>query len=274
MRNRTLRLLGALSFALASCRSAKVHVSDAEAELTVASAAREKGDFRAALEHAQKAVVLAPRMIQAHFTVGEIADVMCLPNAQPGPDDRTCGLAIEEYKTTLQLNPSHGEALKDFAFLLFQFGKSDESESYYRKALALHPDDPGLLGAVAGMDFRRIAPDVVETKVRLGLGAKKALIQSPACADVRDRNQARFEESIALLLRALEISKNNPEFQTYLGALYSLRAEIQCGDRANYQADMNSSRVWDMAAKDSAAKFGQNFFQKVPAAPPPPPDIQ
>jgi tetratricopeptide (TPR) repeat protein len=274
MRNRTLRLLGVLSFALTSCRLAKVQVSDAEAELTIAKAAHEKGDFRTALAHGQNAVALAPGMANAHFAVATFADDLCLPKAEPGPDDQTCGMAIQEYKKVLELDSSHAEALKSLAFLSYQFGKMDESEGYYRKDLALHPDDPELLAAVAGMNYRRIAPDVMETKARLGLGPKEALIQSSACVEVRERNQARFEEDIALLLRALEISRNNFEFQAYLGALYLLRAEIQCGDRANYQADMKSSRAWYMAGKDSAAKSKQEFFQKVPAAPPPPPDSQ
>lgn len=232
MRHQTLPTLAVVGLALMSCRVAKSLPdadADADAELSVAIAAREKGDLRTALEHAQKAVVLAPKMTKAHFTAGEIADDMCIPNAQPGPDDRICGIAIQEYTKALELDSSHGEALKNLAYLLYQFYKWDESKSYYRRALALHPDDPELLGAVAGMDYRRIVPDVMETKGRLGLGPKKPLIQFPACTEVRGRNQARFEEAIALLMRALQIRKNNAELRGYLSVLYFLRAETQCG---------------------------------------------
>lgn len=270
MRNRTLRFLGALSFSLASCRSAKVQVSNAERELTLATTAREKGDFPAALEHAQTAVVLAPGMTQAHFTVAEIADSMCLPNAQPGPDDRICGLADHEYRQTLERDGSHRQALKNLAYLLYEFNRLDESESYYRKALALQPDDPELMGGVAALDYFRIAPDIITVKAQ----QKIPLIQSPACIEVRERNQARLEEGIALLTRAVQITSNHSELKSYLGVLYSLGAEVQCGDRAKYQADIKSSRAWYMPRKDSGSKSRQEYFQKVPSPPPPPPYIQ
>src|SRR5579872_476805 len=274
MKNRSLRLLAALNFALTSCRSTRVQVPNAEAEIAIAEAAHEKCDFRDALVHAQNAVALAPKMTKAHLAVATFADDLCLPNAQPGPDDRICGLAVDEYRHTLELDPSYGEALRNLAYLLYQFNRLDESESYYRKALALHPDDPELMGGVAALDYVRIAPDVIGTKARLGLGRKKTLIQSAACAEVRDRNRARFDEAMALLTRAEQIRSNNSELKAYLGALYRVRAEIQCGDTANYQADMKDSRAWYIAGQDSAAKSRQEFFQKVPGAPPAPPDIQ
>jgi len=43
---------------------------------------------------------------------------MCMPNAEPGPDVRICGLVIPEYKKTLELDPSHQEALKGLAYFL------------------------------------------------------------------------------------------------------------------------------------------------------------
>lgn len=235
-------------------------------------AARDKGDYRAALQHAQKAVVLAPKMIKAHFALGRTADEMCFSRAEPGANDQICGLAIQEYKKTLELDASHGEAMKNLAYVLYQFYRWDEAESYYRMALALHPDDPELLGAVAAMGYRRIVPDVMNTRARLKLGRKRRLIYSSACRELRDKNQARIDEGIALLMRALAIRNNNSELKEYLSVLFFLRAEIQCGNRPAYQADMKTSRAWNRAAEETKKDVPQDILSKLPVAPPPAPD--
>jgi hypothetical protein len=110
MRNRLLRVLVAFDLALISCRTGPVEVSGvptAGVELAIAQVVHEKGDLRTALQHAQKAVFLSPEMTKTHYILGKITDDMCIPNAEPVPDDeRLCGLAIQEYKKVLELDTS------------------------------------------------------------------------------------------------------------------------------------------------------------------------
>ena len=97
--------------ALAACTpSAKdLQISEAAKELALSSAARENGDYPIALKYAQKAVASNPGLAGAHFAVARIADDMCYPSANPGPDMRLCNLAMEEYRRVLQIDGSHQE---------------------------------------------------------------------------------------------------------------------------------------------------------------------
>ena len=132
--------------------------------------------------HAQKAIELTPRGANAHFAVAGIADNMCLPNAEPGPNMRLCNLAIDEYKRALQLDSAHREALKDLAYLLWQFGREEESQGYYQKALALEPDDPEALAAIAANRYKRSYRDIAPRNGKAAIDFE-AVNEMPWCSE-------------------------------------------------------------------------------------------
>jgi len=276
LRYGTLRVLGLLGLALLSCRTIPETRTPqtTDKELAAGIVAHEKGNFHAALPHAQKAVALAPKMIEAHLLLARIADDMCVPNLQPQPDERSCRLAVQEYKTVLDLDASHLDALKNLAYLLYQFNRLGESESYYRRSLSVRADDPDGLCGVAAIDFRRAFPEVMAEKARLNLKFDAPMIQLPSCTAMRDKHQARVDEGIALVLKALRIGSDDPNLIGYLSALYQLRAEIQCGNKRAYQMDRNAARMWGLSGKQARTNdVPADFLQKCPAAPPPPPDL-
>jgi tetratricopeptide (TPR) repeat protein len=244
----------------------------AESEFAAGMSEREKGKYPSALEHLQRAAALAPQMVEAHFALATVADGMCLPNAQPGPDMHKCGLAIQEYNRVLELDASHSDALKNLAYLLYQFNRLDESESLYRRALAVRADDPELLSAVAATNIHRVWPDLAAAKAGMSSTTQRPLIDSPSCKDVLDRNQARIEEGLTLLMRALPIRRNNLDLMFYLSAIHMERAEIQCGNRQAYEAEMNAAIEWNrMGMKAFRKKGWHDTFQKCPPPFPPMP---
>jgi tetratricopeptide (TPR) repeat protein len=243
-------------------------MSEATAELALSSAEQQKGDYPAALKHAQKAIALKPDMVSAHFAAAVIADGMCIPNAQPGPNMRECNLAIQEYKRVLEIDASHQEASKDLAYLLWQFGR-EESEAFYRKALALNPNDPEALAAVAAIDANRSWKEIALRKAALPV--EKSLIGFSWCSEIREKNVARVNEGISLLTKALGIKNDNIEFMGWLSQLYKTRAEIQCGNPPAYRADTSEARKWDRLRSATRTIGGDHSLRRYPPAPPPGP---
>ncbi len=209
-------------------------------------------------------------MARAHFAVGRIADEMCIPNAEPGPNMRECNLAMEEYKQVLQIDGSDKEASLDLAYLLWQFGRA-ESESYYRKALALDPNDPEALAAIATIDASQSQKDVVQRRADAGVPAEKPLIGFAACFEIRQKNLDRVNEGISLLTKALQVESDNLEFKAWLSALYGNRAEIQCGNPEAYRVDIANARKLYNTAYASSRIGGGRGPHRYPAAPPPGP---
>jgi tetratricopeptide (TPR) repeat protein len=258
--------------ALAACTSSvkKPQISEAATELALSTAARQKGDYRTALKYAQKAVASNPEMAGAHFAVGRIADDMCFPDAQPGPNMRECNVAIEEYKRVLQIEGSDKEASKDLAFLLWRFGR-EESEVYYRKALALDPNDPDALAAIAAINASRSWKEVVLGKVHAGVSTETPLISFSGCSEIRQNNLTRVNEGISFLTKALQIKSDNVEFMAWLSELYMTRAEIQCDNPQGYRADIADAGKWDNAGEARRWIGGDNSLHRYPPAPPPKP---
>ena len=239
-------------------------------ELALSSTAREKGDYHTALKHAQKAVELNPGGVNAHFAVAGIADDMCFPNANPGPDMQLCNLAIDEYKWTLQLDSTQREALKDLAYLLWQFGREEESQGYYRNALALETDDPEALAAIAVNGYMRSYRDIAPRNGQAGIDLKTPN-EMPWCSEARNANLARLNEVLSNLTKAQQIKGDESDFAVWLGLTYRVRAAIQCGDSQAFAADIEAAEKWEkLSAK--TRKLSDNSPHRYPPPPPPPPE--
>jgi tetratricopeptide (TPR) repeat protein len=258
----------ALALLVTGC-GARQPSSKGAVELALSSTAQEKGDYRTALKHAQKAVELSPGGANAHFAVAGIADDMCFPSANPGPDMRLCNLAIDEYKRTLQLDSTHREALKDLAYLLWQFGRGEESQGYYRKALALEPNDSEALAAIAVNRYMRSYRDIAPRNGKAGIDLERPN-EMPWCSEARNANLARLNEVLSYLTKAQQINGDKSDFAVWLGLTYRLRAAIQCGNSRAFAADIGASEKWEkLSAK--TRKFSDNSPHRYPPPPPPPP---
>jgi tetratricopeptide (TPR) repeat protein len=241
------RMRRSLSFALPVCLiavSANSQVGTADAEFTAGTIAIENGDSDLALTHLQRAVVLDPTMIKAHFAIGTVADIWC------GTNTDRCEIAIEGYKRALELDSSYKDASKHLAYALFMVNRLVESETHYRRALSLHGDDPEALCAVAAMDARRTWRDVVFAKLEQKLTPEGALIDSPSCDEVRDKDLGSIDEGIQLLTKALQIKADSTDVMGFLSWLHAERAEIQCGDQRAYRGEKDAAREWDRRRKE------------------------
>jgi tetratricopeptide (TPR) repeat protein len=247
--------------------AASPQVLTANAELAMGMSAEKNGDYGAALDHLQRAVALDPRMINAHFALGTVADSSCAIS------EERCQLALEEYKKVLELDPSREDAMKNLAFVLYQVNRIDEAESYYRTALALNANDPDVLCGVAALNNRASYRLEVLARLENKLTTDEPLINWPFCREVRDGNLARVEVGIALLTRARVAQNQSTELMIYLAVLYRARAEIQCNNPKAYKADMNTSAKWYRMRTETLKRKADDFsLRECPAAPPPPPN--
>src|SRR5262249_36833869 len=108
-------------------------------ELELGISAFDRADYRQAINHLQHAISINPRATEAHLYLGRVYDEKC---ASPNPcDPQWSNRAIAEYSAVLDIDPSHGEALKSMAYLLYRISRSDEAEGLYRRAAKLDSRD-------------------------------------------------------------------------------------------------------------------------------------
>jgi tetratricopeptide (TPR) repeat protein len=242
-------------------------VSDATAELKLGISAYEKASYEVAVQHLQHAVSLDPKSVTGHLYLAKAYDGMCPP---AGCDPDWSKLAIQEYETTLQLQPNSSDAAKGLASLLYLRARLDESERYYRRAAEIDSKDPEALYGIAVLDWIRSYRTRVNRTAELKLGQSKPLYRSPACAELRGENLTQVTEGIALMTRTLELARN-ADVMGYLAVLYRERAELQCGDRTAHDADFRIAREWETRRCEARNSGFPVLPPRWPPAPPPPP---
>ncbi len=125
-----------------------------------------------AFDYAQRDVRIAPRMWQAHMTLGLVLDRLGrVPEA------------IAQYQQALRINPDSAEAHLSLGNALLTQGDARDATTQYEEALRLHPDDPqahvnlGVAMAQAGRaseaiqhweEALKLKPDDVEAHMNLG----------------------------------------------------------------------------------------------------------
>lgn len=245
---------------------AKPQATTADSEMTAGGLAREKGDYPTALQHFQRAVDLDSQRVDTNFALALIADDLCT-SYNADMSDPHCKLALQQYRKVLELDNSNEVAAKNLAFVLYHLNLPDESEKYYRTALALDSDDGEAMCAVAASDWRRSYRLFAESGMSLDAAAS---IDAPSCTTVRDNVQSRLNEGMALLGRALRGRNKNVDLLDWSSAFCWLRAHVRCDDQTAYRADMNTAKELFQKARRAQARRHRVFYRCPPAPAPPP----
>jgi tetratricopeptide (TPR) repeat protein len=157
--------------------------------------------------------------------------------------------ALEQYSEVLRSNPSDVESLKGLAYLKLQLNEFDEAKEAYAKAMTLNPADPELLYAAAVANWSIADRAIAAEKAKLDAETEYSLILSEGCSDVRAHSLADVDSGIAMLNKAISLRKDYVDAMTYMDLLYRLRAELECGSKKNFKADIKQSNEWaDRAA--------------------------
>jgi tetratricopeptide (TPR) repeat protein len=229
--------------------------SNADSELSLGIAAFGKSKYSEAIDHLERAVTLSPKAVTGHFYLAESYDSAyseeCDWNCEA--NERRRMRAIEEYNKVLELEPSNTEAMKGLAWRYYRAAKSDEADAFYRKALEVDPNDFEALYTLAVIQWQRSYQIRAEKRADLKLGRNKALINLPSCTEIRSTNLARIEDGISLMTRAAGLVESD-DVKAYLSLLYRERADIQCGDRSDYDQDVNTAMEWTRRACDAQLK--------------------
>jgi Flp pilus assembly protein TadD len=138
-------------------------------------------DYPTAQSLLEQAVSLRPADPEAHYLLGRAYG-----------EDKKNQQAVQNFKETLKLSPSHASALIDMAAIEENTGRFDEASEHYRQALKIGPNPRAQRGLASllskqgqgdeavEMLRRLVAADASDVESRFGLGM--ALMQKGDCA--------------------------------------------------------------------------------------------
>jgi tetratricopeptide (TPR) repeat protein len=217
-----------------------------------------------AIAHFKQAVAFDPDLVVARMYLAATYLQVFEPGVDTPENVVLATNALEQYSEILRSNPSNVESLKGLAYLKLQLNDFDEARQAYAKAIALNPADPELLYAAAVANWSIANRDITAEKAKLDAETEYSLILSEGCPDVRAKSLAVIDSGIAMLNKAISLRQDYIDAMTYMDVLYRSRAELECGSKKNFKADIKQSNEWaDRAAAarkkqaEAAAKDSQ-----------------
>jgi tetratricopeptide (TPR) repeat protein len=210
--------------------------------------------YEDAIAHFEQAVANDPEFVVARMYLAATYLQVFQPGLDTPENVVLATRALEQYSEILRSNPSDVESLKGVAYLKLQLNEFDEAKEAYAKAIALNPADPELLYAAAVANWSNANGGITAEKAKLDAETEYSLIVSEGCPDVRTRFLPDIDSAIAMLNKAISVRKDFVDAMAYMNMLYRLRAEVECGSKKNFKADVKQSDEWAARAAEARKK--------------------
>jgi len=245
---------------LANCLLISVaQAQSAGAELDLGVAAYKQARYEEAITHFKQSITLDPNRAVSHMYMALAFAQQYIPGADTPDNSQMAQQAIDEFEKVLLLNPNPEEertSLKGIASLLFNMKQFQRAKEYHRKVLVIDPDDAETYYAVGVIDWVESYQPRMEERAKLGLKPGEPFFNRSECWTLRAKTEDMVKEGIEALTKALSLRHDYDDAMAYMNLMYRERADIQCGNKQAYDADIKMADQWvdmTMATKEGKA---------------------
>ena len=254
---KTVRMLALMALGLALFSTVGCNKLRARDQLNKGVTSYKSARYEEAIDHFQKAVSLDPSLLNARLYLATAFAQQYIPGVDAEDNNRMGQQAIDEYKSVLERDPKNINSVKGIAYLYLQMKKFEDAKNYYRKAVALDPNDSESYYSVAVIDWTQSYQPRMEERSKLGLKSEEPLKDKKVCVMLRQKNMDVIKDGIAMLEKALQLRPDYDDAMAYMNLLYRERADVQCDDPAARAADLKTADEWvdkTMATKKAKAE--------------------
>jgi len=218
--------------------------------------------YEQAIDHFQQAVSFDPSLINARLYLATAYAQQYIPGVDADDNTRMANQAIEQYKSVLERDPRNINSVKGIAYLYLQMKRFDDAKDYYRKAIAMDPNDPEPYYSIGVIDWTQSYQPRMEARAKLGLKPDEELNgkskdQKQACEQLKQQNTPVIEDGINVLKKALDLRPDYDDAMAYMNLMFRERADLECDDPAARAADLKTADEWvdkTMATKKAKAE--------------------
>lgn len=216
----------------------------ARTELQLGVDAYKETKYSEAIQHFQLALTADPDFHTARLYLATTLAQECVPGVKTAENDMYCNGSISQFRQVLEHDPMDLAALKAIASLYFNLQRLDEAKEYQRKVMELDPRDPEAPYFIAVLDWSQSYKRRMNAKDQAGLEPQDPFITATECSKLRTENLPIIEEAMKMLSTALTLRPDYDDAMAYMNLVYRERADIQCGNRAAFDADIRSGDDW------------------------------
>ena len=219
----------------------------ASTELDFGVAAYKLARYEEAISHFQKAIALDPNHAVPHLYLGTAYAQKYIPGEDTPDNNQTARLATEELERVLTLDPTRDQktsALKSLASIYFNMKQLEKAKEYHRKVLETEPQDAETYYTIGVIDWAQAYQRRMEQRARLRMTPDQPLISSAECWDVKAKNEDIVQDGIEVFTKAMTLRSDHDDAMAYMNLMYRERADIQCGNKQAYDADIKTADKW------------------------------
>jgi tetratricopeptide (TPR) repeat protein len=226
-------------------------------QLNKGVAAYKNARYEQAIENFKNAVALDDSLKNAKLYLATAYAQQYIPGVDSPENLQNASAAIEQYKSVLQQDPKNVNSIKGIAYLYLQMKKFEDAKDYYRKAVALDPNDPEAYYSVGVIDWTQAYQPRMEERAKIGLRPDEPLKDKKLCAKLRDENGNVIQDGLDNLNKAIQLRQDYDDAMAYLNLLYREKADRECDQPEQRASDLKTADEWvdkTMAAKKAKAQ--------------------
>lgn len=195
-------------------------------ELNKGVAAYKSVKYQLAVEHFKRAVELDPTLLNARLYLATAYANQYVPGSQTDENLRVGEQAISEFERVLVMDPNNLGSISGIASLYFQMKRMEEAKEFYRKQIALDPNNPEAYYSVGVIDWTMTYQPRMVLKTRLKLKPDEPIKDAKERQPLAERNLPLVEEGMEMLNRAMQLRADYDDAMAYLNLLYREKADL------------------------------------------------
>jgi tetratricopeptide (TPR) repeat protein len=199
--------------------------------------------YAQAVEHFKTAAELDPELLNARLYLATAYANQYVPGAQTDANLQVGEQAITEFQRVLEMDPNNLGSISGIASLYFQMQRMDEAKDYYKKQIAIQPDNPEPYYSIAVINWKLTYQPRMILKTRLKLKPEDPIRDAKERQALAERNAALIDEGMQMLNKAMELRPDYDDAMAYLNLLYREKADLQETAEAR-NADLQMADQW------------------------------
>ena len=219
-------------------------------ELNKGVAAYKDVKYQLAVDHFKNAVDLDPSLLNARLYLATAYANQYVPGSETDENLKVGEQAIAEFQKVLDADSGNLSAIAGIASLYFQMKRMDDAKEYYKKQIALDPDNPEAYYSVAVIDWTQTyQPRMIERNKIPGLKPDDPIKDPKIRQALAEKNAPLVDEGMQMINTAMKKRDNYDDAMAYLNLLYREKADLEDSPQAR-EEDLKMADEWTQKAMD------------------------
>src|SRR5579872_3657581 len=233
-------LIASLALLATSCAQLK-----ARDQLNHGTQEFKNANYTKAVDHFKNAIELDPSFDAARLYLAVAYMMQYIPGAESPENMQMAQAAIDQFQRVLSKDPKNDVALAYMASLYFNQKKFDEAETWYKKLIAVKPDNKEAYYTLGVIAWTKWYPVLMAARAKASMKPEDPgpLKDKKVKEELKAQWMPVVSEGLNSLKKAIEIDKEYDDAMAYMNLLTREKADLD-DDSEAYKKDIQTADDW------------------------------